>query len=458
MIRTGDRTVDKQIDELHAMGQGHVFRFWDKLDAAARQSLIAEVMEIDCALMARLIAGLVPGATAPPPAPVIEPCPIIDRENDPQRAEAERAGIAAIRASKVAAFLVAGGQGTRLGYDGPKGAFVIGPLNGRTLFQIHAEKIRAAGRRYGVIIPWYIMTSNLNHHATLAFFKDHGHFGIDPANISFFEQSMIPAVDTHGRLILAARGALFRNPNGHGGSLAALHTSGALADMRRRGIEYISYFQVDNCLVRIVDPVFIGFHILEQAEMSSKVVDKRDPEEKVGVIGKVNGRMGVIEYSDLPREQKNARNDDGSLKYAAGSIAIHILSRTFVEEENKGGLRLPYHKAVKKIPFIDASGALAKPEKENGVKFETFVFDALADTKRSVTLRTRREDDFAPVKNAAGLDSPATARTAMDAQAKRWLAAAGWTGPLPGTVELSPLWADSAEEVRARLDGMRYQG
>ncbi len=454
MITTGDTKVDAQIDKLCNAGQEHIFRFWDDLNEDEKKVLIDQVMEIDVELMQSLIDTYVLNAEEQVGEELtLDPCEITDREEDPDREKALEIGEQCIKDGKVCAFLVAGGQGSRLGFDGPKGAYQVGPVSDRSLFQIHAEKIRAAATRYNTVIPWYIMTSVLNHEDTIAFFEKHLYFGLKKEDVMFFRQAMIPSVDQEGKFFLSSKNTIFRNPNGHGGSIQALYASGAVEDMNKRGIEVISYFQVDNCLVRVIDPVFIGFHVMKKAQMSSKVLEKREPEEKLGVIGYTDGKLGVIEYSDLPEDKMYEKNEDGSLKYSAGSIAIHILDRRFVEDENKGGFKLPYHRAFKKIPHLNEKGEEVKPGKENGYKFETFVFDALGDTESSVTLMTRREEEFSPVKNKTGSDSPETARKDMSDLYKRWLSEAGVEGDLPGTVEISPLLGDSPETLKHRLKG-----
>jgi UDP-N-acetylglucosamine/UDP-N-acetylgalactosamine diphosphorylase len=365
----------------------------------------------------------------------------------------------------VAAFLVAGGQGTRLGYSGPKGKFRISPIKEKSLFQLHAEKILAMSRKYRANIPWYIMTSDTNHQETVDFFETCEYFGLNPKDVVFFSQEMIPALDANGRLILDAKDHIFTNPNGHGGSLSALKKSGALEDMRRRGIDLIFYFQVDNVLVKICDPVFLGYHVQNQAHMSTKVVAKTDPYEKVGVLGRMNGRLGVIEYSDLSDEQKEARNPDGSLKFGAGNIAIHVLNVDFVEQENQGGLRLPWHIAHKKIPYLDENGKRIEPKEPNGYKFETFVFDALGDAEKTVILEVKREEEFSPVKNAQGVDSPATARRDMINLFGSWLEKAGVPIPrdsqnnVKGKIEISALFALDEEELIHKIDpDLKFEG
>jgi UDP-N-acetylglucosamine/UDP-N-acetylgalactosamine diphosphorylase len=345
----------------------------------------------------------------------------------------------------VAAFVVAGGQGTRLGFDGPKGAFPIGPVSRRALFQLHAEKLRALSRRYSRSIPWYIMTSESNHRATADFLRAGEFFRLAEEDVRLFQQETLPAVDRGGKIILEARSRIFTSPNGHGGSIKALKDSGALDDMRRRGIDAIFYFQVDNPLLVMCDPVFLGRHALAGAEMSSKAVRKAGWSEKVGVIGLRDGRLTVIEYSDMPEEQARETLPDGSLKYWAGNIAIHVLAVDFVERLNRGGFQLPYHVAEKAVPFIDERGELQKPAGKNGIKFETFVFDALKEANQAVTMEVRREDEFSPVKNTSGEDSVEKSRRDLTAMYLRWLEASGAriergrNGGFDGHVEISPL-------------------
>ncbi|MES2696706.1 MAG: UDPGP type 1 family protein, partial [Verrucomicrobiota bacterium] len=340
-------------------------------------------------------------------------------------AKAKAKGEEALRAGRVAAFTVAGGQGTRLGYDGPKGTFPVTPVKKKTLFQVFAEKVRAAGERYGKPLHWFIMTSHANHAATEAFFKANKFFGLKKSRVHFFRQGRMPAVDFEGKILLETKSSIALSPDGHGGSLRALERSGALALMEREGIDTLSYFQVDNPLVRAIDPAFIGWHLLQRAEMSSKMVPKAYALEKVGVFCAQKGKTVVIEYSDLPKEWQEQTDADGQLKFIAGSIAIHVLDRKFVKRMATGKNALAFHRADKKIPTIDTAGNPVKPEKANGVKFEMFVFDALPFAKNSVTIETLRQNDFSPVKNAEGLDSPQTCRDDQLKQFARWFKANG---------------------------------
>jgi UDP-N-acetylglucosamine/UDP-N-acetylgalactosamine diphosphorylase len=421
------------IARFQAAGQGQVFAFFDELAPDAQAQLLAEAGEIDLAEVDRLNRTLVAGGGAAAgvnlaglaPAPY-EPLPAHGGDAAAwQRAKA--AGEAALRAGRVAAFTVAGGQGTRLGYDGPKGTFRVTPVTQKSLFQVFAEKLLAAGRRYGRPLHWFIMTSHQNHAATEAFFADHKFFGIEAGRVHFFRQGRMPAVDFDGKILLETKSSLALSPDGHGGSLRALERSGALDLMQREGIDTLSYFQVDNPLVRAIDPAFIGWHLGRGSELSSKMVPKAYPEEKLGHFCAQDGKLVVVEYSDLPMEMQRETDAGGRLRYVAGSIAIHLLDREFIRRMAAAGdgAALPFHRADKKIPTIDATGAAVKPAKANGVKFEMFVFDALPFAKNPLVIETRRADDFSPVKNAEGVDSPQTSRDDQRRQFARWLNAHG---------------------------------
>ncbi|HTJ78215.1 MAG TPA: UDPGP type 1 family protein [Rariglobus sp.] len=442
------------IEAFERAGQAHVFSFFDQLPPEEQKQLLADATEIDLGEIAQLTRTLLSkSAMTGLNLDGLSPAPYERRpENGGDAkawAEAKTAGEAALHAGRVAAFTVAGGQGTRLGYDGPKGTFPVTPIKQKTLFQVFAEKIRAAGVRYGKPLHWFIMTSHANHAATEAFFAEHGFFGLDSKRVHFFRQGRMPAVDLDGKILLESKSTIAMSPDGHGGSLRALDRSGALDLMEREGIDILSYFQVDNPLVRGIDPAFIGWHVLRGSEMSSKMVPKAYAGEKVGLFCAQNGQSIVIEYSDLPKSyQEEIDPVTGGLRYLAGSIAIHIFDTKFIRRMAKGGegVALPFHRADKKIPTIDSAGNAVKPEKPNGVKFEMFVFDALPFAKNPVIIETRREDDFSPVKNAEGVDSPATCRDDQLRQFVRWFKANGaavstdGSGLPPFAVEVSPLF------------------
>ncbi len=448
---------------LQKHGQEHLVQFFNELPPPQQAALLEQINTIDFSRMDELIQQYVKNSPNLDVAGQIEPPEIVQphlaKDSAGELAAARKKGEEAIAAGQVATFVVAGGQGTRLGYEGPKGCLEATPVTRKPLFQVFAEQILAASRRAKATIPWYIMTSPANDVVTKAFFRQNNFFGLGSRDVFFLMQGTMPAISLDGKILLADKGQLALSPNGHGGSLLALRTSGALDDMARRGVQYISYFQVDNPLVRCIDTLFIGLHVLRGAEMSAKCLPKRDPMERLGNLCKVDGKVAVIEYSDMPEDLARACTSDGRLKFSAGSIAIHVLSRTFIErltEDGKYGL--PLHRAVKKVPFINGKGHLVKPDTPNAVKLEMFVFDALPLASNTVILETQRSEEFSPIKNANGEDSPSTSLHDQVRRAGSWLERAGITvprdadGQVAAPIEISPLFADSAEEVAARID------
>lgn len=453
--------VEKAFAMAKAHGQEHVFKYWSELDEKKRANLIDQFSSIDLDLISELTKRYITGSESTTSPGELEPADIIPvPQTEAQHAEARRArmvGEELLRDGKVGVILVAGGQGTRLGFEGPKGKMPIGPVSHKSIFELHAEKIRALIRKYRQPLPWFIMTSRVNDDETKKFFHRHDYFGLEKTDVTFFQQSMIPAVNADGKLILDSDDHIFQNPDGHGGTLFALEKSGALNMIQSRGIETLFYYQVDNVLINICDPCFLGYHILANAEMSAKVTPKRDPYEKVGVIGKVDGRTTVIEYSDLSKRDMEARTPEGELKYNGGSIAIHAIDVDFIEKIVSGDIELPFHKAFKKIPYYDEHKGTVIPEKPNGYKFEMFIFDALPLADKTAVMEVKRNDEFSPVKNASGEDSPDTAKRDLVNYHGRMLKQAGVDVPFDekgnvvGSVEISSLYAMDAQELRAKI-------
>ena len=448
-------------DRIKAAGQLEVLRFWDELDEAGRRKLSGQLAEINWQELPGLIRDYVinrprtaiPGDLAPASFFPLEPKD--DATRDLYR-RAAAAGVEALRNGRVCCLTVAGGQGTRLGFDGPKGTYPIGPVSGNTLFSFFAGAIRRAGVKYGRRISWYIMTSLLNREATVEFFRRSRYFGLDPEQVFFFTQGTMPAIGYDGKLLLGAKDSLALSPDGHGGTLLALRKSGALERMEREGTDIISYFQVDNPLVKMCDPLFIGLHDLERSDMSAIMLAKTGPHEKLGNFCISGGRLNIIEYSDLPDELAEKRNPDGSLAFVAGSPAIHMISRRFVADLTaEGVLKLPWHRADKKIPTIDASGNQIKPDAPNGVKLESFIFDALPLAKRTMILEGDRKEVFAPTKNATGVDSAESCRQMLIDRDARRLEAAGVSvprkadGSVDAKIEISPAAVLDDDDARA---------
>ena len=443
-----------------AAGQGQLFAFWGELDEPQQGELLADVARMDFDLVESLVESHVLREPPEPALGSVEPVEPFSaasawRDTSGYR-DAIEEGVARIKANNVAALLVAGGQGTRLGYSGPKGMFQISPLRNKSLFRLFAEFIRSTCHRYRCRIPWYIMTSPANDAETRTYFSKHDYFGLDRADVFFFQQGVMPAFSTDGKILLDRKHRVALSPDGHGGTLLALARSGALQDMSNRGIDIISYFQVDNPLCKPIDPLFIGLHHRERSEMSTKVVSKADDFERVGNFARVDGKVCVVEYSDLPDHLAVAKNDDGSRVFNAGNIAVHILDRPFVERltGDKGQLHLPWHRAAKKVPFVDpATSRRVEPDKPNAVKLEAFIFDAIPLAQNPLVLEVARGEEFSPVKNAAGVDSPDTARDHMSKRAAAWIESCGATVPRKpdgspdGVFEISPLLALDAEHL-----------
>jgi len=454
---------DELIAAFENAGQGQVFRFIGELDPEGRERLLRQAASVDLDEVASLLGTHVKGAgegelnlRGLQPAPY-EPLPA--QGGDPARWKAAwDAGAEAIQAGRVAAFTVAGGQGTRLGYDGPKGTYPVTPVTGKTLFQVFAEKIARSGERFGRTIPWFIMTSEINHAATVDAFEANDYFGLPKGSVHFFTQGLVPAVGRDGKILLSAKDKIAMTPDGHGGSLRALVRSGAVDTMKEAGIDTVSYFQVDNPIIRCIDPAFIGFHVLGGSELSSKMVPKAYALEKVGHFCVQEGVTKVIEYSDMPAEMQEETDDDGNLRFNAGSVAIHVFDRDFIARAggDSKDARLPFHRANKKIPYVDAEGNEVSPEEPNGIKFEMFVFDALPLAGNPVIIEAPRADDFSPVKNAEGRDSPQTAKEDQLRMFARWLRAAGESietdeSGLPKIAfEISPRFAADEEDFIAQ--------
>jgi len=441
---------------LRDYGQEHVLAAWDRLDDGARGNLLAQLQAVDLEQLRRLYANR-DREIGVPTAERIAPVAVIGIDSDPR--EPRQLGEQSLRRGEVAAILVAGGQGTRLGFDNPKGMFPIGPVSNKTLFQIHAEKVLATSRRYGTPVPFLVMTSPATDAETKEFFTQHGHFGVPASDVHFFCQGTMPALDlATGKLLMEAPGRLFTSPNGHGGTLTALSDSGLLDRMRDRGIKHFFYFQVDNPLVKVADPIFFGHHLKANAEMSSKIVAKDTPTEKVGNMVLIDGRCSIIEYSDLPKELAEQRDDHGKLRIWAGSPAIHYFSVDFLERATRGHARIPFHVARKKVPHVDENGNRIEPKKENALKFEMFIFDVLPLADRWAVVETSRREEFVPLKNATGADSPPVVKQAISDLAGEWLARAGVAlprrpdGSSAVPLEISPLYALDSAELERKVD------
>lgn len=451
-------------------GQEHVFAFYDDLKPQEKSSLYEQAKEFD----PEHINKLADTALNPPKKekkddgeedekdkPDLKPLPdsatssVLDSDEKDLKKWYDD-GLDLVAENKVGVVLMAGGQGTRLGSSAPKGCYDIGLPSRKSLFQMQAERIykvqELAKKKAGkdsVTVPWYVMTSGPTRKPTEDFFKEHKYFGLDEANVFIFEQGVLPCISNEGKILLESKAKIAVAPDGNGGIYQGLIKSGAVSDMKKRGVEHIHAYCVDNCLVRVADPTFIGFSASKSVDIATKVVRKRNAKESVGLILQKNGKPDVVEYSEIDSETAEAKDGSNSdlLKFRAANIVNHYYSFSFLESIPEWSHKLPHHVAKKKIPCIDTeSGEQVKPEKPNGIKLEQFVFDCFPflEMEKFACMEVKREDEFSPLKNAKGTgeDDPDTSKKHIMTQGRRWCIEAGAVVEDEGNeegVEVSPL-------------------
>lgn len=391
-------------DLLLENGQEKLLRHYDALPEASRCALAEQLRTVDWSLLA-LLSDAHPADTRGK----LEPLGATELgEIEKKRAEYTEAGLAAIRAGKVAAVLLAGGQGTRLGWDKPKGTYNIGITRPLYIFECLIRNLQEVSEAAGRPIPLYIMTSDKNNADTVAFFEEHCYFGYGKENVRFFVQEMAPAVSFEGDLYLEAPDRLALSPNGNGGWFSSLEKSGCLTEMREMGVEWLNAFAVDNVCQRICSPDFVGATILSGSNCGAKVVSKAFPTEKLGVLCLEDGKPSIVEYYEMTDDMVTLRDDRGELLYRFGVILNYLFKiESLTEIANR---RLPVHMAEKKIPHIDGEGNFVKPDAPNGYKFESLILDMIHMMDSCLAYEVVREREFAPVKNAVGVDSVESAR------------------------------------------------
>ncbi|KAG1845965.1 nucleotide-diphospho-sugar transferase [Suillus tomentosus] len=455
--------VDNIRDRYQAAGHDHLFTFWSTLEESERKSLSRQLENLDVDRVNRIykkaIASEKEAATDPEP---IEPLPVEACESIVNDSPSEKTwrsqGLQAIARGEVGVLLMAGGQGTRLGSSAPKGCYDIGLPSHKSLFQYQAERIarlqvvaekecnKAAG---SVVVPWYVMTSGPTRRETEAFFTKNNFFGLSSKNVVFFEQGTLPCLTAEGKIMLENTSRIAVAPDGNGGLYAATRTplsessnSTVLSDLTDRGILYVHAYCVDNCLVKVADPVFLGYCISKQADCAAKVVPKASSSEAVGVVARRGEKFSVVEYSEISKEQAELRNaKTGELAFNAANIANHFYTTSYLKSVKSFEDDLAFHIARKKIPTVDLkTGKAIKPSEPNGMKLELFVFDVFPFTKRFAVLEVARNEEFSPLKNApgSGADNPETSRRDLLAQHKRFLERAGAQVKGGVEIELSP--------------------
>ena len=403
-------TLEEAKTILKKYNQEHLLNGYEKLDEKKQNKLLEQILNIDFELIKSLYENNTKENIENDD--VIEPIEYMDKNKlyDDYK-HYENIGKHAIEAKKLAAVTMAGGQGTRLGHNGPKGTYDIGLDSHKSLFELLSDGLKEAGKKYGVTIPWFIMTSRENNEETVSFFEKNKFFGYQKdKNIFFFIQGELPMVDTEGKILIGEDGLIKQAADGHGGIYESLVKSGMIEKMRQLDIEWVFIGGVDNCLVKMVDPVLMGIAIDKGVTVACKSIVKANPHEKVGVFCKRNGKPGVIEYSEITDEMAEAVDKNGELLYGESHILCNLFNIDAVERMGK--TPLPYHSAFKKAKFIDERGNLVVPDSPNAYKFEAFLFDAFGEVDDMAILRVKREEEFAPVKNSddAGVDCPSTAR------------------------------------------------
>jgi UDP-N-acetylglucosamine/UDP-N-acetylgalactosamine diphosphorylase len=449
------------VEDLHAAGQGHLVAHAAALSISQRTAFAAQLQSVNWPELSRWQhpdshAAVIDPREIEPPAQLIRRT---QEGTDDERWQAARArGEAALASGTVASIVVAGGQGTRLGFDAPKGFFPIGPVTGATLFQGFFEQLEVVRRQTGRTVPLLVMTSDATHNETVEGLRRHAWFGRSPDDVWLFCQGNMPALDAvTGRALLSGPGQLALSPDGHGGMLAALQRGGLLQRCAQAGIETFFYHQVDNPATIVCDPAFLGWHLRERAEVSTKVVPKRAAEEKMGVAVTVQGTTRIIEYSDLPPAVATATDDRGRLRIWAGNTAIHAFDRQFLERAAQNSAALPFHRAQKVVPYWTAETGPVVPTAPNAIKLERFIFDLLPTAERALIVETQRDLEFLPVKNAQPPDAPESVRAALQQRWRTWLRAAGAEIADDVPVEISPLVAFSAADLPGRLrPGTRF--
>ncbi|KAG6865768.1 hypothetical protein C0991_011965 [Blastosporella zonata] len=469
-------SIDTLRKRYQAAGQEHLLTFWSQLNSEEQASLAAQLDALDIERVNRIYnkaVGSESGALSPTShSATIDPLPKGASDSVGTLAKDEewrKIGLQAIARGEVAVLLMAGGQGTRLGSSAPKGCYDIGLPSHKSLFQYQSERIArlqsvaeaAAGKPAGsVIIPWYIMTSGPTRQATESFFKSNSYFGLDPKNVIVFEQGTLPCLANDGAVLLETPSRVAVAPDGNGGLYAATRSPispadksrTVLSDLAKRKTLYVHVFGVDNCLVRVADPVFFGYSIQKQAECAAKVVPKAYATESVGVVAYRDSKFSVVEYSEITKEQAERRDETGELAFRAGNIVNHFYTTAFLNQVEKFEEQLAFHIARKKIPYVDLkTKEIIKPSKPNGMKLEMFVFDVFPFTENFAVLEVARNEEFSPLKNApgTGTDDPESSRRDMLAQHKRFLESAGAVVQEGVEIEISPLVSYAGEGLES---------
>lgn len=460
-------------ENLKDCGQQHLLRFWDQLSEQERSELRQDISNLDLSEVTSYYRRAIDASSSTSKTMLDDEVAPIPQENiasaetstNDQLETYEKLGLQEIADGRVAVLLMAGGQGTRLGVTYPKGMYDVGLPSGKTLFQLQAERIlrlqklaEEECKKEGEI-TWYILTSRATHETTVAFLRGNNYFGLKEGNVKAFEQGMLPCFTLDGKIILDQKHTISKAPDGNGGLYRALKVQGVLDDMVERGIRSVHAHSVDNILIKVADPIFLGYCLSQKTDCGVKVIVKSSPSEPVGVVCKVGETYRVVEYSEISPATAELRRAGGQLAYNAANICNHYFTVDFLSRiGNVHEKEMELHAAKKKIPYVDDDGTRRVPETPNGIKIEKFVFDVFVFAKKFRVWQGVREEEFSPLKNAdsAGQDCPTTARTDLLKLHKKWLLAAG-AKSVDGNVEVSPLLSYAGENL-TDVEGKSFQG
>ena len=403
-----EEKITRAKEILEKYGQEHLLKFYSELSDEKKSKLLDDILTIDFKQLQELYESTKMKQNYENGK--IEPIAYKSKENlsKEELDKYTKIGEEAIRQGKLAVVTMAGGQGTRLGHSGPKGTYDIGLASHKSIFEILCDNFKEAKEKYQVTIPWYLMTSEENNDDTIAFFEQNNYFGYPKEAVKFFKQGTLPMIDTNGKVLLNEEKMIKQAADGHGGVFEAMRKNGIIYDMSQKGIEWVFISGVDNVLVKPIDAVLTGLATDEGMLMAAKSIVKAGPDEKVGVFCKKDGKPYVVEYIDISEEMANQRNENGELVYGESHILCNQFNIKILEKLASN--KLPYHVAFKKASYINENGEIVKPEKPNAYKFESFLFDAFSLLPDIAILRVKREEEFAPVKNATGVDSAESAR------------------------------------------------
>ncbi|CAH1736436.1 unnamed protein product [Aphis gossypii] len=462
---------DSVITLLKKYDQEHIIKFWNKLDEKQKAFLLEDIHELNIPEVVEMFKKTLENMNTnqqkldnrmnPIPAELYG---AVNRSPKELLIKYKQMGLEQISQGKVGVLLMAGGQGTRLGVNYPKGMYDVGLPSHKSLFRIQGERIRClirlANKNFGSCkgLPWFIMTSEHTMEPTRKYFKENNYFGLDEKKIIFFEQYMLPAFTFDGKIIMESISKISKSPDGNGGIYKALRDRNVLDEIKRLGVQYLHAHSVDNILVKVADPIFIGYCITKNAECGAKVVEKAYPSEPLGVICEVDGKFQVVEYSEITENTAEKRNPDGRLTFSAGNICNHFFTTEFLNNvAYKYNSKLKLHIAKKKIPYVKDDGTVCKPDEPNGIKMEKFIFDVFEFCNRLAVWEVEREEEFSALKNADvpnGKDNPRTARLDVFSLHRKFVEKSGGKFKTENIeCEISPLLSYSGEDLKHLVDG-----